>query len=87
VNCTAPTDILGAVRAAVAGTGLPAVAYPNRGGSWNSDAKEWVYGAPLDLGLFETWVAAGARFIGGCCGTGPSDIAALVERLSRSQSP
>ena len=26
-------------------------------------------------------VGAGARFIGGCCGTGPADVAALVERL------
>ena len=39
VNCSDQTDVLGAVRAAVAATGLPAVAYPNRGGSWDADAK------------------------------------------------
>ncbi|GAA1161268.1 homocysteine S-methyltransferase [Nocardioides aquiterrae] len=80
VNCTDQHDVLGAVRAAVAATGVPAVAYPNRGGSWDPAAKRWVYGGPLDLGLVDAWVAAGAELVGGCCGTGPADIAALVRR-------
>ena len=83
VNCSEQADVLGAVREAVAVTGLPAVAYPNRGGSWDSDAKQWVYGGPLDLDLVEPWVAAGARYVGGCCGTGPSDIAELADRVER----
>jgi len=83
VNCSEQADVLGAVRAAVAATGLPAVAYPNRGGSWDSDTKQWAYGDPLDLGLVETWVAAGARLVGGCCGTGPADIADLAACLAR----
>lgn len=83
VNCSEQTDVLGAVREAVAVTGLPAVAYPNRGGSWNSDTKQWTYGAPLDLDLVESWVAAGARLIGGCCGTSPADIAHLVDVVER----
>jgi homocysteine S-methyltransferase len=82
VNCSEQADVLGAVRAAVAATGLPAVAYPNRGGSWNSDAKTWEYAGPLDLDLVADWVEAGARFVGGCCGTGPADIARLAERLT-----
>ena len=81
VNCSEQIDVLGAVRAAVTATGLPAVAYPNRGGSWSSETKTWAYAGPLDLDLVEGWVGAGARFIGGCCGTGPSDIALLAERL------
>ena len=83
VNCSEPADVLGAVREAAAATGLPAVAYPNRGGSWDSDAKQWAYGGPLDLDLVESWVAAGARYVGGCCGTGPSDIAELADRVRR----
>lgn len=83
VNCSEQGDVLGAVREAVTVTGLPAVAYPNRGGTWNSDTKRWVYGEPLDLDLVDAWVAAGARFVGGCCGTGPSDIADLAERVGR----
>jgi homocysteine S-methyltransferase len=81
VNCSDQSDVLGAVRAAVAATALPAVAYPNRGGSWDSEAKQWSYGDALDLELVEEWLAAGAGFVGGCCGTGPSDIGALADRV------
>ena len=81
VNCSDQADVLGAVTTAVAVTGLPAVAYPNRGGTWDAAAKQWAYGDALDLALVASWVAAGARYVGGCCGTGPSDIAALAERL------
>jgi len=87
VNCSEQTDVLGAVRAAVAATGLPAVAYPNRGGSWDSATKTWAYGEAIDLDLVEGWVAAGARFVGGCCGTGPVDIAALTDRVSGLSGP
>jgi homocysteine S-methyltransferase len=83
VNCSQQDDILGAVREAVAVTGLPAVAYPNRGGSWDSESKRWRYGDPIDLDLAASWVAAGARLVGGCCGTGPSDIADLARRVER----
>jgi homocysteine S-methyltransferase len=81
VNCSDQADMLGAVEAAVAATGLPAVAYPNRGGSWDADAKKWAYGAPIDVDLVESWVQAGARMVGGCCGNGPADIAALASRV------
>lgn len=81
VNCSEQGDVLGAVEAAVAATGLPAVAYPNRGGSWNSATKQWEYAGPLDLDLVDSWVGAGARLVGGCCGTGPADIAELARRL------
>ncbi len=81
VNCSEQRDVLGAVEAAVTATGLPAVAYPNRGGSWDAVAKQWSYGDAIDLSLVDSWVAAGARWVGGCCGTGPCDIAALSRRL------
>lgn len=84
VNCSEQTDVLGAVQAAVAATGLPAVAYPNRGGSWNSATRQWEYAGPLDLALVETWVDAGAFLVGGCCGTGPADIAELASRVPPS---
>ncbi|GAB3195112.1 homocysteine S-methyltransferase [Nocardioides hungaricus] len=82
VNCSAQEDVLGAVRTAVEVTGLPAVAYPNRGGSWDADARRWAYGGPLDLDLVEEWARAGAAYVGGCCGAGPADIAALARRVA-----
>ena len=82
VNCSDQADVQGAVEAAVAVTGLPAVAYPNRGGSWDAEAKRWAYGDPLDLDLVAGWLAAGARLLGGCCGNGPADIAALARNVA-----
>ncbi|MCB8956606.1 MAG: homocysteine S-methyltransferase [Nocardioides sp.] len=82
VNCSDQVDVLDAVRTAVAVTGLPAVAYPNRGGSWDAGAKRWVYGDPLDLALVGDWLSAGVRLVGGCCGTGPADVAALAQRVA-----
>ncbi|WP_238342850.1 homocysteine S-methyltransferase [Nocardioides cynanchi] len=86
VNCSEQTDVLGAVRAAVAATGLPAVAYPNRGGRWDAETKTWQYAGPLDLALVDGWVAAGVRYVGGCCGTGPADIADLAARVAGMSS-
>ncbi len=82
VNCSAQEDVLGAVRTSVAVTGLPAVAYPNRGGSWDAAARRWAYADALDLDLVEDWVRAGVTHVGGCCGTGPDDVAALAERVA-----
>jgi homocysteine S-methyltransferase len=87
VNCSEQRDVLAAVETAVAVTGLPGVAYPNKGGSWDSTSKSWSYGASLDLDLVGSWVAAGVRYVGGCCGTGPADIAALAQRCESMTIP
>lgn len=82
VNCSEQHDVLGAARTAVAVTGLPAVAYPNRGGGWDSESKTWSPGEPLDLALADQWLAAGATRIGGCCGLGPAEIRSLAGHLA-----
>ncbi len=82
VNCSDQADVQGAVETAVAVTDLPAVAYPNRGGSWDAEGKRWAYGDPLDLDLVAGWLEAGARLLGGCCGNGPADIAALARNVA-----
>ena len=82
VNCSRPDDVLPAVRASVEATGLPAVAYPNKGGRWDSATRTWEGASGLDVDLVDAWVAAGARYVGGCCGTGPDDIAALAAALA-----
>lgn len=81
VNCARPADVLGAVTTAVAATGLPAVAYPNRGEDWDPAAKQWVGTGGLPLDLARSWVAAGASYVGGCCRVGPAEIRALADGL------
>lgn len=81
VNCSAPADVLTAVEAAVAGTGGPAVAYPNLGESWDSATHTWRGDPSYDTDLATAWVAAGARLVGGCCRVGPRQIAELAAVL------
>jgi S-methylmethionine-dependent homocysteine/selenocysteine methylase len=58
---------------------MPIVAYPNRGADWDPVAKAWTGGADTDMaGVATDLVAAGARLIGGCCGTGPADVQAIA---------
>jgi homocysteine S-methyltransferase len=76
VNCTTPNVVAQLVRVAAERSDTPVVVYPNRGGTWDAPAKRWV-GDDLPEGLGPLALElrrAGARFIGGCCGTGPSDI-------------
>lgn len=82
VNCSDENDVLGAVETAVRETGRPAVAYPNHGGVWDSATKTWSRARPLDLDLVDAWIAAGARYVGGCCGFGAADISALARRVA-----
>jgi len=81
VNCSDQADVLGAITASAQATGLPGVAYPNRGGLWDSATKTWSRAHAVDHDLIEGWVAAGARYIGGCCGYGTADIAGLAKAL------
>jgi homocysteine S-methyltransferase len=72
-----------AIRALKAGTDKPIVIYPNSGEEWDAGARGW-HGS-WDHGslsaLAPQWMDAGARLIGGCCRTGPRDIAALAVKM------
>ena len=77
INCTAPeliTDLLISAK-----SDKPFVVYPNSGRSWDAVKKEWIgsKGAGFDQDLINQWKAAGAQYIGGCCGIGADEIATI----------
>jgi homocysteine S-methyltransferase len=84
VNCTSPLHITALVEIAKARTDRAVVCYPNRGAFWNPLRKQWVdpprQDARPSLRPLE-WREAGARLIGGCCGTTPEDISSIANAL------
>ncbi|MDH3270029.1 MAG: homocysteine S-methyltransferase [Gemmatimonadota bacterium] len=95
VNCTAPAYVPELIARAAEVTDRPLVAYPNSGEHWDATNKRW--GEPSGPGREavgdrrmsdESWMSgvlgalgAGARIVGGCCRTGPADIAELRRRI------
>ena len=83
VNCVHPRVVVTAVREVSRGTNKPVVVYPNSGEQWDARSGQW-RGRPDGSSLADlspAWVVAGARLIGGCCRTGPADIAGLAQAL------
>jgi len=85
VNCTAPRHVPAILTAARSATDLPLIAYPNGGDRWDATMRGWV--ADDEAGRFAgpeigAWTGLGAAWLGGCCGTGPSDIAGLAQALA-----
>jgi len=78
VNCTAPVHVLALLQSVQ--LTVPLVAYPNHGAAWDSEHKCWLgpVGGSEIPGLVPAWLAAGARFVGGCCGVGTAGIRALA---------
>jgi len=80
INCTAPRHVPALLAAAHEATDRPLIAYPNRGDRWDTVARRWVadVGGVFDPGAVASWTGLGATWLGGCCGTGPAEIAALA---------
>ena len=89
MNCTSPLHITALVEIAAAKTDRPVVCYPNRGAFWNPLRKQWVdpprQDARPSLRPLE-WRDAGARLIGGCCGTTPEDVSSIANALRERSS-
>lgn len=75
VNCCSPGAVLGAL---TEGPGIPLVAYPNTGETWDAATRTWRGAAAPLAADAPSWVAAGARLVGGCCRSMPADIAAIA---------
>jgi homocysteine S-methyltransferase len=78
VNCCAPDDVTTALAAAPG----PLVAYPNSGQGWDAARRTWTGEPAFDAGAVASWLAAGARLVGGCCRVGPADIAEVSAELN-----
>jgi homocysteine S-methyltransferase len=83
VNCTAPS-VVGPSVAAAAAAGTPVVVYPNSGEGWDAAARRWTGSPGISMDAVPTWVAAGARLVGGCCRVRPEHVAAVAAALRRS---
>ncbi len=84
VNCTPPQYVARLIAHARVVTAAPIVVYPNSGEAWDAAAGCWLSGTGgTDFGAAAAaWYAAGARLIGGCCRSGPEDIAAVRATLA-----
>jgi homocysteine S-methyltransferase len=78
LNCLDPNITEAAIAELRAATSLPIVVYPNGGGVWSAETGKWsVPHSGLHIETCQTWVAAGAGAVGGCCGVSASDIATV----------
>ncbi|WPG99557.1 Homocysteine S-methyltransferase [Acrodontium crateriforme] len=85
INCVpliSVTDTLNHLHASA--PGVPLICYPNSGEEWDAVTKTWK-GAPpecSDLALLaRKWIDSGAKLIGGCCRTSPSDIQVIRQAI------
>jgi len=82
VNCLPPSNVMACLEV-LAGAGLPFGVYANLGAPDDATGfrrSEEV--TPLRFAAAAAeWVAAGARLVGGCCGTTPAHIEAIRQSL------
>lgn len=83
VNCVPRNLVAGALKN-LAASEKPLLAYPNSGEVWDAKSKTWSGEGAEAASLHELvtqWRAAGARLIGGCCRTAPSDVKVICKTL------
>jgi homocysteine S-methyltransferase len=85
VNCCPPGVATRALEALAQTCDHPLVVYPNVGDTWDAQARGWRPGTGGDgQAELPRWLAAGARMVGGCCGTGPEHLARLASALDET---
>jgi S-methylmethionine-dependent homocysteine/selenocysteine methylase len=96
VNCAPPEDIGPAVEGLATETDLPVGAFAHIG---KFDPPSWKFEFHPQFAATDAWPPdryaeaaagwrdAGARVVGGCCGTGPAHVAALRDALGPADGP
>ncbi|HEU4430201.1 MAG TPA: homocysteine S-methyltransferase family protein, partial [Myxococcota bacterium] len=85
VNCAPWSDLAGCLPALRA-CGLPFLAYGNLGAPLASGGRSHDLSAEGFAEHAMRWVASGARWVGGCCGSEPRHIAALARKLRNTRT-
>lgn len=88
LNCgMGPTHVLAALETMRASTDKPLSAQPNAGLPRDVQGRQFYMGSPEYMATFaKRFVQAGAKFVGGCCGTTPTHIRLIADAI-RSISP
>lgn len=88
LNCgMGPTHVLSALEKMRDVTGLSLSAQPNAGLPRDVQGRQFYMGSPEYMATFaKRFVQAGAKFVGGCCGTTPTHIKLIADSI-RSISP
>ncbi len=87
VNCVDPAHVAELVPEIHQATSLPAIAYPNRGGVWDSANGRWGNQQPRSLAQWVSdWKDLPIGLVGGCCGTTAQDIAEIKQVLVQSHN-
>ncbi|MGH9948944.1 MAG: bifunctional homocysteine S-methyltransferase/methylenetetrahydrofolate reductase [Pyrinomonadaceae bacterium] len=88
LNCgMGPTHVLNALEKMRTVTRKPLSAQPNAGLPRDVQGRQFYMGSPEYMAEFSRrFVQAGAKFVGGCCGTTPTHIKLIAEAI-RSVSP
>lgn len=82
LNCTAPEYVESLVKILKKESKKPIIIYPNSGETYDPTDKTW-HGHPTPYKDFvKVWYEAGARLIGGCCRTMPSNIEEISDYRS-----
>jgi homocysteine S-methyltransferase len=81
INCSHPSEVLGAIATARGVTDKPIVVYPNSGEEWDGKNRTWVGEPGFPDQLVRSWRQAGASLIGGCCRVRPAQIARMASVL------
>ena len=92
VNCSVgPAGVLEAVEKLAKVVTLPISAQPNAGLPREVEDRKIYMASPEYMGQYAKWIVeAGARFVGGCCGTTPEhirEIAKFVQSVSPRHQP
>src|SRR5260221_3921586 len=83
VNCSVgPHAMLEALERAAKATGKPLIAQPNGGTPRNVDGRNIYLCSPEYMGTYaKRFIVAGAKIVGGCCGTSPDHIRQIVKSV------